>query len=150
MFKHASNQALLQNVSSYCMIIECDNRWISAVVIAGSFAASALHSVPDASERMVWNFNNLSCKQWIVGFLEPLNKDQNYQYIWGTPLILRDEQGELHSAHVHGSSAISDYIVFKKDEGLFKSVPELMSPQLIDKYLVMVSKLTLPIYSDYL
>ncbi|KAF8363803.1 hypothetical protein PRIPAC_90726 [Pristionchus pacificus] len=80
MFKHASNQALLQNVSSYCMIIECDNR---------------------------------------------------------TPLILRDEQGELHSAHVHGSSAISDYIVFKKDEGLFKSVPELMSPQLIDKYLVM-------------
>ncbi|CAI2322377.1 unnamed protein product [Caenorhabditis sp. 36 PRJEB53466] len=89
------------------MLIECDGRWISAVVIAESFAASALHCVPDSFR------------------------------VNGTPMVFHDEQGELHSVHVHGSSTISDYIVYKKDDGLFKSVPELTSPQLIDKYLVM-------------
>ncbi|CAD6195407.1 unnamed protein product [Caenorhabditis auriculariae] len=107
MFKHVANQALLQNISAYCMVIEFENRWISAVVIADTFAASALHSVPDCFREN------------------------------GTSVILRDDQGELHNAHIHGSNAISDYIVFKKDAGSFKNVPKVMSPQLIDKYIVI-------------
>ncbi|CAI4232630.1 unnamed protein product [Auanema sp. JU1783] len=107
MFERASNQALLQKVSPYCMLMECDGRWISAVVIAESFAVSALHCVPESFRRN------------------------------GTPMVLYDEQGEQHNMHVHGASMISDYIVLKKDNGVFNSVPELTFPQLIDKYIVM-------------
>ncbi|CAI2347335.1 unnamed protein product [Caenorhabditis sp. 36 PRJEB53466] len=107
MFKQAANQQLLQNVSACCMYIENDDCWTSAVVLTKEYAVTALHCIPDSFRKI------------------------------GSLVILHDAHGQQHNGQIHGMNEISDYAVIKKTDGVFGSVPELASPMLLDKYIVL-------------
>ncbi|CAI4230178.1 unnamed protein product [Auanema sp. JU1783] len=48
MFRRASNEALLNKITSYCAYIEYDDKWISVVVLTKKYAATTLHCLPQA------------------------------------------------------------------------------------------------------
>lgn len=110
MFKQSSNQALIQKVSLYCIYIECEDRWISTVVLTKNYAVTTLHCIPNTFQQI------------------------------GLSVILCDAHGQQHNAHIHGLNKISDYVVFKKADGVFDSTPEMVYPMLLDQYIVVVSK----------
>uniref|UniRef100_A0A914DR08 Uncharacterized protein n=1 Tax=Acrobeloides nanus TaxID=290746 RepID=A0A914DR08_9BILA len=107
MFKQSSNEAFIEKVSSLCMYIEHENIWISAVVLNKDYAVTVLHIVPECYRQL--------------GFL----------------VILCDTRQQMHKAHIHGLNNKSDYVVFKKDDGVFDDAPDMVAPETLDKYIVV-------------
>jgi len=97
----------MEKLASFCMYIEIEGRWISAVVLNKDYAATTLHCVPEILRQP------------------------------GLPVILCDARQQQHKAHIHGLNTSSDYVNFKKDEGVFENVPEMDSPETLDKYVVV-------------
>lgn len=109
MFKKASNKALVEKISPFCMYIKYENVWISAVVLTKNYAVTTLHCIPETFRQV------------------------------GLSVILCDAHEQKHNVHIHGLNKISDYVVFKKDEGVFDDVSDMVAPETLDKYIVVVS-----------
>lgn len=56
-----------------------------------------------------------------------------------TTIILFDFFGKKHQCHIHGICSLSDYIVFKKDDGNFEYEPGCCVVCPLDKYIAVVS-----------
>ncbi|CAB3411731.1 unnamed protein product [Caenorhabditis bovis] len=107
MFKRSANQSLIQKVASYCMYIEYQNSWISAVVLTKHYAVTTLHCLPESFQKLGQSVS-----------------------LWGS-------DGQNHISHIHGMNKLSDYVVFKKTDGTFECFPEITYPTLLDQYIVV-------------
>ncbi|KAE9547080.1 hypothetical protein FO519_009708, partial [Halicephalobus sp. NKZ332] len=107
MFKRAYNQARIDEISSYCMYIEYKDQWISATILNKDYAVTALHCIPD-----------------------------DYRAL-GNPVILHDSERQEHNCHIHAMYNLLDYIVFKRDNGVFEEAPDLIAPVPLDKYIMV-------------
>lgn len=110
MFTQVSNDAFVQKISAYCLYGDYEGSRIAATVLTKEYAVSALHCVPEPSRQL------------------------------NHPATFYDCNQREHAVHIHGLNTQSDYVVFKKNDGEFKPVPELMYPMVLGKYIAAVSR----------